>query len=263
MFAKNDRLLPSGDDIARVSVGTGPIAIGSLPNADGSILLTRTALETVGQFSMSFDLDQKMRQYFLDEGLSLDGYRTSGNYIFDKQQVIPEPIVIDSNGSINSNSILQTLWRDRISEAHHEPISINYLAGRWVLFLASSGIYGLDAAIPEEIIGLELSKADASLQTIHSIAKIDGHFMTGYKSIELNKSKIAFVSIDDSKTIHVVTYDMTDHVTKQRKYSTSSHQLLTRLLQHDRVAASGRQNSWVAEVTPKTYIIETMGSETL
>ena len=131
---------------------------------------------------MSFDLDQKMRQYFLDEGLS----RTSGNYIFDKQQVIPEPIVIDSNGSINSNSILQTLWRDRISEAHHEPISINYLAGRWVLFLASSGIYGLDAAIPEEIIGLELSKADASLQTIHSIAKIDGHFMTGYKSIELN-----------------------------------------------------------------------------
>ena len=263
MFAKTDQLQPSGDDIARISVGTGPIAIGILPNTERSILLARTSLETVDQYSVSFDLDTNMRQYFLDQRLSLDGYRTAGTYIFDNNQVVPEPILIDSKGKVSSNSILQTLWKDRLSGANYEPISINYLADRWYIFLTGSGIYGLETTISEEIIALELSNTDASIQDIHSISKIDGHFGTGYKSIELDQSKIAFVSTDTTGRIQVISLDMADRVTKQNNYSLLDRPLLNRLLQHDRLSGSGHKDSWIAEVAPGTYIVETLGEETL
>ena len=151
MSFQNGRLQSSGDDIARLSVGPGPITIGASPAADGPLLVTRTTLESVGQFSVSFDLDSNMRQYFLDQGLSLDGYRTAGEQIFDTQQIFPEPILIDSSGSIGSSSTLLTFWKDRLAGAHYEPISVNYLDDRWILFLVGSGVYGLEAAIQEEI----------------------------------------------------------------------------------------------------------------
>ncbi len=201
MSFQNGRLQSSGDDIARLSVGPGPITIGASPDTDGLLLITRTTLESVGQFSVSFDLDSNMRQYFLDQGLSLDGYSTAGEHIFDSQQVFPEPVLIDSGGNIGSSSTLLTFWKDRLAGAHYEPISVNYLDDGWILFLVGSGVYGLEAAIQEEIIGIELSGVDASITNIHAISKIDSHFGIGYKSVEIDKSKIAFISTTTSEFI--------------------------------------------------------------
>ena len=263
LSVQNGRLQSSGDDIARLSVGPGPITIGASPDAGGPVLVTRTTLESVGQFSVSFDLDSNMRQYFLDEGLGLDGYRTAGEHIFDSQQIFPEPILIDSSGIIGSSSTLRTFWKDRLAGAHYEPISVNYLDDRWILFLVGSGAYGLEASIAEEIVGVELSGVDASVTDVRSISKIDGHFSIGYKSVELDKSKIAFVSTDDTETIQVVSYDVANQVSKKSQHSIFDYPSSKRLLQHDRLSSSGRLKSWIVEVLPGTYALETMGDEIL
>ena len=147
--------------------------------------------------------------------------------------------------------------------AHYEPISVNHLDDRRILFLAGSGVYGLEAAIQEEIIGVELSGVDASITDIHSISKIESHFNIDYKSVEIDKSKIAFVSTDSPETIQVVSYDVTKQTTKTSKHSGSDYPSSRRLLQHDRLSASGRQKNWIVEVLPGTYALETMGDETL
>ena len=94
MLQKN-RLQVSGEDITSLYVGLGPVTIGAVPNANGSILILGTTLETVEQYTVSFDLDSDIRQFFLDEGVGLNGYQTAGQKIFDVQQVVPEPVVIN------------------------------------------------------------------------------------------------------------------------------------------------------------------------
>ena len=263
MSVQGERLHGNEQDIASFPAGEGPIAIGVAPLADQRILVTKSTSRTVARHSASFDLDANMRKYFLEQGIALDGYRTVGDHIFEIQQIAPEPFLFNWHGEIVSNAELRSLWRDQLTGAHYEPISINYLDNRWILFLITSGKYGLDATIPDEIVGVELSDVDASIVEIDKISKIDGHFSIGYKSIEIDDSNIAFVSTDDFAKIKVVLYNVAKKTTKTSNHNFSSFTLSNRFLQHDRLIVSGRKKTWVAEVTPGVYSLETMGAEIL
>ena len=260
---ENNQLRVSGEDLARLPTGRGPVAIGAVPGSTGSILVTTTTIETVAQYDVSFELDSTLRQYFLDEGIELDGFQTEGDMTFDIQQVVPEPVVVSTNGAITTSRGLSSGWKDVLVQAHFEPISIHNMNNSWTVFLLSSGAHGLEASIPGNIIAVTLSASDATITDVQSIGKIDRHSIRGFRVVELGKTRVAFLSALGSEMIQVNCYDLATKEVKSDQFRPSDLPNSKRILQHDRLTASGRPNSWVVELLPGTYSLETTEGEQL
>lgn len=259
----NNELQFSGEELARIPVGPGPVAIGTVPESIGSFLVVRTVLETAGQYTTSYDLDADMRQFFFDEGVGLDEYPTVGSISLDLQQVTSEPILMNSTGAIIQDATIRSLWKEVQSGAHYEPISTHQLENRWIIFLATSGANRLEVSIPEEIVGVELSGSDASVTGVYSIGKFDGHSSRGPAVIELSKTRVAFVFAYGDDNLHIIGYDLATKEAKNESFAISDLPNTRRILQHDRLVASGRARSWIAEVLPGSYSLETMEGESL
>lgn len=260
---RGDILEFSGGDIARLTVGPGPGAIGVVPKSAGSILVTKTTLEAISQYIVSFDLDPNVRQFLLEEGIGFDGYKTVGQTTFDIQQVVPEPYLVGINGEVNLVGGSNFGWKKVLTDAHYQPISMHYLKDKWMIFLASSGSSSEEVSALEDLIGVELSPSDASIKSVHAVGSYKGHSRGSVKAIELSESRVAFLSTDDSKMIRVITYDLETKEAKDSVFRTVDLPKTNRILQHDRRISSSRLRSWIAELIPGTYVIETMGDEVL
>lgn len=253
----------SGNDLATLTVGPGPVAIGQVPSAAGSVLVVRTTLETIGQYSVSFALKPNVRRFLLDEGIGFDGYQTAGSATYNIQQVVSAPILLSSNGELESPLENASPWKDLLTDAHYQPLSVHSLAGKWIVVLASSGSSNVDVSTLGNIIGVELSTEDASIVALHSIGRVNDHLNKDFKVVELTETRIAVLAAVDSGIIHVIDYDVATQKTTNTAVSSSAFPNSRQILQHDRVTASGRTNSWIAEVLPGTYVLETMGSDVL
>ncbi len=258
MTLQGKQLRFSGSDIAALTVGRGPVAIGPVPGSKDSLLVTRTILEKVGQYTVSFDLDSDLRRFLLDEGFGFDGYKTSGQTTYDILQAVHEPIVIGSHGEARTLS-----WKETLAKEHYEPISVHNLNGKLFVFLVSSGSNKLEVSFLGDIVGLELSESDASISALHQIGKLDGHARRGLEVVELGKTRVGFLSADDSGRIQVIGYDVATQEKKHTEFSVTQLPNSKRILHHDRTTAGGRLRSWVVEVMPGTYSLETTGEEVL
>lgn len=263
MTLKDQQLRFSGNEIATLAVGPGPVAIGAVPGSTGSVMVARTTLETIGQYPVSFDLDSDLRRFLLDEGLGFDGYKTAGQTTYDIQQAVPAPILLGSNGEVESSVDQGALWKRVLTDAHYQPLSVHNLNDKWIAFLASSGSNNVDISILGDVIGIELSAADASILAVHPIGKVSGYSNKGFEVVELSKTRVAILSVGDSDKMQVTSYDFATKEAKNSSFSASDLPNSRRILQHDRLTASGRPRSWIAEVVPGTYTLETMGSEVL
>ena len=260
---KNKQLQANAREIARLTVGSGPVAIGAVPGAAGSFLITSTTQETVGHYTVDFDLDADVRRFLTDQGIEIGGYKTTGQTTFDVQQTVPVPIVVSANGEIISNASTSSFWKQVLNDAHYRPISVHNLDNKWIVFLASSGANGEEVPGLGDIIGVELSASDTSILAVYPIGKIDGHASRGYKAIELTKTQAAVLVADDLDRIQAIRFDMATKETKTSFFDAHELPNTKRILQHDRRSTSGLPRSWVVELLPGIYTLETMGDEVL
>ncbi len=253
MRLEQNRLVYHGPEIARLTVGQGAVAVGVSP-ITGAILILKTSVSSIRSYRESRALDFGMREFLNAENVQLKGMQTSGHNLVTISQIFPEVILLNDKGGILSRFSPHKRWKSQFSERHYEPLSVHFFSNRlFILFIASDD---LETNISNRLVGVEMSPEDGQMIAFHELSRFDGHSILGVETVDLDGARVAVLLNEQGSRVRTIYVNLENGGTKESLVPVSRFGSTRRLFAHDRISSTGRQNTWVLEILPGQFVIE-------
>jgi hypothetical protein len=228
--------------VAEIGVAAGPVALAV--DADrNQFLVARSIRHVLRELTYSFDLEADLAKWFADEGFPAQETPTSGTGTYRVSVARPSIAVV---GAQRGQGVLPITGS--LPEVSLEPVALSARPGGYELVATSSGRYGTETNLADEVVVITLSN-DGSIVELRPVATQLGHDVTEVRAVETGRGGFT-VSVRTSEK----TRFFTDSDGRFAEISPSSS--LSRFGSHDRIPVSGFADSWLAEVGPGVFAIE-------
>ncbi len=229
--------------IADVAVAAGPVAMAVDPRS-GYFTVARSARKVLHEQQYSFELPDDQARWFETSGIPAQEAPTSGSGSY-RVSVAQPRLIIFSPGLV---PVQVPVSGDSLPEASLEPVALRSLENGYLLVLTSSGEYGIESNIANQVLELSIDRA-GRIETIRPIAVGLGHDVLEVRAIEAAASGFV-VSVRSEAG----TQFFTDSADGYSEGSLSVGQ--TRFALHDRIPVSGLADGWLVEVSPGVFAVE-------
>jgi len=232
----------SEEVIAEAAVGAGP-AVMAVDASRKRFLVAHSTKHVLREFTYSFDLDADLAEWFEEQGVPAQETPTSGTGVYRESVIRPAITVISPGGA---QAAVQP--KGSLPEVSIEPVAIRCQADGYVLIATSSGRYGTETNLADEIVVVSIL-GDGSVAGLRPVVTRLGHDVIEVRALEASPGGF-IVSVRGPE----VTRFFIDSGGQFDEISPSSS--LARFGAHDRIPVSGLVGGWLAEISPGVFAIE-------
>lgn len=242
LVAKGSSLSLSDDVVAEAAVTAGPAAMVIERDLD-RILVVRTTKQVLREHTYSFELDDDLAAWFEAEGVPAQDAPTRGTGTYRETVSRPAISIVGSTHPPLGLSLTGSLL-----EVSLEPVAVRVTADGYEVVATSSGRYGTETNLADEVVVIALSK-DGSVSDVLPVATRLGHDIVDVKAVEAAGHGFS-VAIRSSEGARFFAF------LRGRSSEVAAPAALARLAIHDRIPVAGLPDAWLAEVGPGFFVVE-------
>lgn len=238
-------LSPGVDLVGEVRVGEGPVSLAFDVELN-RFLVAHSVRHSLWESTYSFNLEADLADWFEKEGVPAREAPTFGTGIHRISVLRPSLTVLDPLDGASQTLTLA----GALPEVSLEPVALSINDSSYEIVATSSGRYGTETNLADEVIALSVSRAGA-IARLRPVVIHLGHDVLDVRAIGTS---------GDGLTVSVRTPEETRFFIDSGEgfIETPAPPALLRFALHDRVPVSGLPDAWLVEIGPGLLGIESV-----
>ncbi|MEZ5406952.1 MAG: hypothetical protein R2761_02940 [Acidimicrobiales bacterium] len=237
-------LFGPGEPLARFGVTDGPIALAA--NGPRDFVVGHTVQHTIARERYSSEMSDAYRRWLEEDmGAPAPPAPTGGTY-YEHEVTVTRPSLLTVSGDSVSAAALSG---GALPDVCLEPIALRSTADGYLLIATSSGRYGTESNIADQVVMVSLGH-DHVVEELHPIVVDLGHELHDVRAVETVGGGFV-VAVRDGAGTRYFSTEKVGHVDPFEPDDS-----LRRFAQHDRLPVAGLANGWMVELGPGIYSVE-------